>query len=318
MTWRTLRIATIFISIHSLLLFPSPIARAQDRPTEAEVKQAREVADLFMKKLEETGDFSSVIDELYAGDFIERYLRQRALEAEESDSPSDIMFAPGLSYKPELLKQATVDDWRRLYIATNNLFYHVVVIGMNRVANDYLNGREPADEIFDDLIPSTVITLFNNHPILKDVIDKDEEPQSVEPAQEAQPDNAGKGGESESIDSTKKPQSEAAEKKSEPKSIETPEDMRSVTETFQEGLRLLLEAQGDNSPRLTDEAKKAIRMVMETDLMEPKLYVSDKECLGDPPGARHIDVLTPIMFNLMLTEVNGKQRIMWAALFAGD
>lgn len=317
MTRYALRIATIFIITYSLLFTP-PIARAQDRPTEAEAKQAKEVADLFLKRLEETGDFSNVIDELYAGDFIERYLRQKALEAEESDSSYDITFAPGLSYKPELLKQATVDDWRRLYITTHNFFYHVLVIGMNRAANDYLNGREPADEIFDGLIPPTVITLFNSNPILKDVIGEDEKPMSVEPTERPQPDEAEGEGQPDPVAQEEKPQSEAAGKKSGPKSIETPEEMRSVTETLQEGLRLLLEAQDDHALKLTDEAKKAFERLIDSERLEPKVYVSDKECLGDPPGTRHIDVLTPVMFNLMLTEVDGKQRIMWATLFIGD
>ena len=51
MTWYALRIAMILIIIHSLIFFPTPVTLAQDHPTEAEVKQAREAADLFMKLL---------------------------------------------------------------------------------------------------------------------------------------------------------------------------------------------------------------------------------------------------------------------------
>jgi hypothetical protein len=40
---------------------------------------------------------------------------------------------------------------------------------------NYLNGREPDDEIFEDLIPPKVVRLFNNHPVLKDFIDIDVE-----------------------------------------------------------------------------------------------------------------------------------------------
>lgn len=105
MTWRTLRIATILIIIQSLLFFPAPVSRAQDRPTESEIKQAQEAADLFLKRLEETGDFSYLIDEMYAGDFIERYLQEQIRDGEEPNSPSDITFVTGIRYKRDLLSK---------------------------------------------------------------------------------------------------------------------------------------------------------------------------------------------------------------------
>jgi hypothetical protein len=111
---------------------------------------------------------------------------------------------------------------------------------------------------------------------------------------------------------------EAAEKKSEPKLIETPEEIRSVVETLQEGLRLLLEEHGDQSPKLTAIARKAIEKKIEAEGMTPWVHVSDKECFGFPAGVRHLVVLTPIMFNLTLGEIDGKQRIVWANVFAGD
>src|SRR5262249_39842129 len=50
--------------IQSLLFFPAPVSRAQDDPTEAEIKQAQEATNRVLKLLEETGDFSRVIDEM--------------------------------------------------------------------------------------------------------------------------------------------------------------------------------------------------------------------------------------------------------------
>src|SRR5262245_57158834 len=244
MNWYALRIATILIIILSLLLAPAPVSRAQDSPTEAEIKQAQEAASLFSNLLEETGDFSRVIDEMYVEDFIERYLLEQIRDGEESNSSSDLYFSPGFFYKRDLLKQATIEDWRGLYIAANNFFYHVMVISLNKEADDLLNGREPEDEKIDYLIPPKVIKLFNNHPIMKDLID-DDEPESVEPAEVTQDDGAEKKNAPKPIEPAEAPQDNAAEKQSEPKPIETPEEMRSVTETLREGLRLLLEGQGD-------------------------------------------------------------------------
>jgi hypothetical protein len=97
MTRYALPIASILIITHSLLFIPAPVSRAQDRPTEAEVKQAQEAACVFLKLLEESGDFSRVIDEMYVEDFIERYLQEKIHDGEESNSSSDIQFAPGLN-----------------------------------------------------------------------------------------------------------------------------------------------------------------------------------------------------------------------------
>lgn len=316
-----LRIASILIIVHSLIFFPTPVSRAEDRPTEAEVKQAREAADRFIKLLEETGDFSRVIDEMYAGDFIERYLREQTLD-EESNLSSEITFVSGVKCKRDLLKQATLEDWRRLYIASNEFFYHIIIIGTNKSAEDILNDREPDDEIFDNLIPTKVITLFNNHPTLKGFLDieEDDKRKSSDPAEEPQGDAPERKEQPQTDVSEKKEpsQGDVSVKKSEPKPIETPEEMRNVAETLQEALRLFLEAQGDQSSKLTVEAKMAIEKKIRAESMEPRIHVSDKECFGFPAGVRHMDILAPIMFMLIIGEIDGKQKIVWAEMGADD
>lgn len=303
MAWRTLRIATILIIIQSLLFFPATVSRAQDSPIQAELILAQATADLFTKRLDETGDFSRVIDEMYAEDFIERYLQQQIRESEglNLNSCSDIEFLPGLVYKRKLLKRATVEDWKRLYIAASNFTYHINITDLNKHADDILNGRELDDEMSEKCIPSKVIELFNNHPILNGLlgIDVDDED-----------DKSGVG------DADGESQSDAAREESEPKSIETPEEMQGVTETFQEGLRLLLEEHGNHSPGLTDPAKSALEVIRlklkEKGLMEPTIEVVDKKFLGLPPGTRILKVPTPFMFWLLIAEVNGKQKIVFA------
>jgi hypothetical protein len=283
MTWRTLRIATTLIIIQSLLLFPAPVSRAQDHPTEAEIKQAQEATNRVLKLLEETGDFSRVIDEMYAEDFTERYLREQTrLVEKEHSSIFTIMFAFDIECQRSLLKQATIEDWRRLYIATNNLLYHIIVISLNEHANDLLNDREQIADLFENLFPPKVIELFNNHPVLKGVFPT---------GADADP--------------------------SEPKPIETPEDMRSVTETLRKGLQLLFKEQGNHSPRLTGEAKKAIEIIRQrqNEVAGTRIEISDKEYFGLPPGARQLDAPTPLLFGVTLAEINGKQKIVWAQFF---
>jgi hypothetical protein len=306
MTRRALRIAAILlIIIQSLLFYPAPISRAQDHPspTQAELILAQKTADLFMKRIEETGDFSSVIDELYAEDFIERYLQQQILEGKESNSSSVVYFPPGLECNRELLKRATVEDWRRLYIAVNNFLYHITVAGLNKHADDYLNGREPDDERTGRCIPSKVDELLKSNPILSGCTE-DESDKSAD-------------GETE-----EESQSGASGEDCEPKIIETPEEMQDVAEILQEAARLLREDQGDQSPGLTEPAKAALEVMRlklkEEGNMEPSLEVTGKKYLGLPPGTRVLNVPTPIMLWLEIAPVNGKQKIVQAQFLWGD
>ena len=299
MTWRTLRIATILIIIQSLLFFPAPVSRAQDAPTVAEIKQAQEATNRVLKLMEETGDFSRVIDEMYAEDFIERYLREQTrLVEEEHSSIFEIMFALNIECRRDLLKKATIEDWRRLYIATNNFMYHAFVVYLNKHADDLLNDREYIHDMFQSLFPPKALALFKNHSVLKGVFYNfpDANPGAGKPAEERQSDVAGK--------------------ESEPKLMETPEEMRSVAEAFREGMRLLFEEQGNHAPRLTDEAKKVIEMIRQRqdEMVRTRLEISDKEYFGFPPGARLLDAPTPVMFWLTLAEINGKKKIVWAQL----
>jgi hypothetical protein len=304
MSRHALRSATILIIIQSLLFFPAPVSRAQDRPSEAEVILAKETADLFMKRLDETGDFSSVIAEMYAEDFIERYIQQEIIEGKESNSSSYIYFPPGFELKRDLLEQATLEDWRSFYIAVNNFFYHFMVIGLNKNADDILNGREPDDDSIKKIIPPDAIKLFNNQPVLKDFFDLDDDRPGVgEPQGESQ--------------------SYAAWEESGQTSIQTPEEMREFIETLQEGLRLILEKQGDHALRLTESAKSAIevtrlRLNEDGGTMEPRIKVSDEKRLGLPPGTRALVAPTPIFYWLEIADVNGKQKIVQAQLLLGD
>ncbi len=308
MSWYALRFVTILIIIFSLLFVPPPISRADNRPTETEIKQAQDVARLFLKRLEETRDFARVIDEIYAEGFIERYLQEQILEGAESDSSFGIQFAQGLSCKPELLKQATIEDWRKLYVATNNFFYHILILSLNKSAYDYLNGREPEDEILESLVPAKLLSLFNDHPILKDFIEIDEDD------------------ESKSVAAKEERQTDANKKQTGPKIIETPEEMRNVTETLQEGLRLLLEEHGTHSFNMTGDARKALEIKIQAktndnkEFLAPRVRVSENEYFGFSPGVRLLEIQTPGMpfnFILTLTEMSGKQRIVWAELLFG-
>lgn len=292
-------IATIFINLQSLFFFPRIVPRVEDQPTQIEIRQARQTAYLFLRRLEETGDFARVIDELFVEDFIERYVQEQRREVEESGSSGNFAFAAGIECKRDLLDQATADDWRRLYIATYNFFYHTFVLGLNAEADNLLSGREPDDDVFENLIPQNVFALFNNHPMLKNFLDTGSKPKADEPAEESE---------------AKTPDTP---KEREPNVIKTPADIRGVTATLEEGLRLLLEEQGNRSLKLTDQAKRSLAEMEQTVQAKPAVEISEKEYSGYPPGTRIMVVPTSIFLELRLVEVNGRQKIIWADLFSG-
>mgnify|MGYP001024047668 CR=1 FL=1 len=72
-----LQLATTFILVHALGFVSLAQQRAEEIPTPVEIRQARETSALFMKRMEETGDFSRVVEELFVEDFIWRYVQEQ-------------------------------------------------------------------------------------------------------------------------------------------------------------------------------------------------------------------------------------------------
>lgn len=272
-----LQLATTFILVHALGFVSLAQQRAEEIPTPVEIRQARETSALFMKRLEETGDFSRVVEELFVEDFIWRYVQEQKQSLKTSDSSATFSFALGLDCKQDLLTQATTQDWQRLYVANYNFFYHVLVSGLNQSANKLLKGEELDDDAIEKLLPTEVSSLLDADPILKNLL----------------------------------------ESKGDAKAIETLEEVRSVSETLEEGLRLLLASQNSQAKHLTKEAKQVLEQFQLTDFSESRLEISDKEAFFYPAGTRMLLVMTPVLLGLKLVEVDGKQKIVWVEVFAG-
>lgn len=263
-------ISTLQPALQTMVTLP----QSQEEITREEAKRAQEVADLFVKRMIETGDLAPVIDELFVADFIQRYIKHQKNISQESNAPSEIFFAPGLWYKPDLLNQATEDDWRRFYIATYNFLYQVFIVGMNRVANDLLNGNTPDDKEIESIFPQKISEFFNAHPILKNFI----------------------------------------RRKDKQIPIGALEEMRSATVTLEQGLRLLREEVGSGQIKPSDESKKVLEMLNHPDLEKHFVEVSEKEYYGFPPRTRALltHIPLPLMLGVILVDVNGKYKIVWA------
>lgn len=268
-----LRIATLLLL--SILSFG--FCKAQQVPSPEETKQTQEVADLFLKRFEETGDLAQVIQEFYINDWVERYIKQHQKEVTENKLFSgDLFFAPGLWYRPELLKQATNEDWRLLYAATYNVLFQMQVLILNQMAPDLLNGKDPQTDNLENLIPAKLSSLFNEHPILKNFI----------------------------------------RKKAKSVPFSTVEEMRSATVLLKKGAMLQREGNSGKPIGFSKEARQLIALLMKTDFATPVVVPSNEEYFGFPPKTRILFIRTPVGLGLLLTEVKGKTKVIWAEVFA--
>jgi len=237
----------------------------------AESQGAQEVANLFIKRLEETADLSRLFSELYAGDFIERYITQQQKSLARDQRASEaLFFAPGLEYAPQLLRQATPDEWKRFYVATYNFIYSGFVIGMNRSAKDLLSGKEPSSQILKDIYPPKVVKLLGQHPILKNFI----------------------------------------EMKERSKPVGTVEEMRSIITTLEQATTLL-RGEANKRYELTDDSKRLIELLKQSGMLEASVGVTDEEFFGYPRGTRVLYVPTPFMLQLTIVNTDGKYKIVW-------
>ena len=82
-------------------------------------------------------------------------------------------------------------------------------------------------------------------------------------------------------------------------------------------MRLLSASHDNHTIRPTKEAKQVLEQFQLTDFSEPKLEISAEEAFFYPAGTRMLLVMTPVFLGLRLVEIDGKQKIVWAEVFAG-
>ena len=133
--------------------------------TDNEKQQAREIATQFTSRFVETADLNLLVKDLYRSDFIERFKRGKSKEL-GGKSATHLYFVPGLDYNSSLLTDASDEDWRRFYIATNNFLFFGFVSGVKEYS------RNSKDLKATDLYPPTVIKLLDSNPNLANMIER--------------------------------------------------------------------------------------------------------------------------------------------------
>ena len=135
---------------------------AEHQPTNAEDKEARELAVKFTIAFSDTQDLTPVIKDLYFRDFVERYkhFKTEALKSRQVD----LYFAPGLEYGSQLLTAADSQDWQDFYAATNSFVMLGFISGLKASSNETQNIKA------SDLYPPEVIDLLHTKPTLANMI----------------------------------------------------------------------------------------------------------------------------------------------------
>ena len=261
----------LILCVFQALFVASVEVYSVQQPTPAESQSAKEIAVLFSARLDETADISRLFRDLYADDFIERYIKQQKNSTKNQGASHTVFFAPGLQYRPQLLEQATPEDWKRFYVATYNFLYYGIVSGMNRSASDLLIGKPASLEMMETLYPPKVVKLLDEHPILNNFI----------------------------------------RMKESPRPLGSVEEMRDVTATLEQAIMLMRSGRAENQYQLTGDARKLIEVLKKSELLEASVEVADEEFFGYPSRTRIVYITTPLMIQLAIVKVDDKFRIVW-------
>jgi hypothetical protein len=159
-------LAVVLLSVNGVARAAAPVGAGEQKVTEAENREAREVVIQFTKRFAETRDLTPIVSELYFSDFIERYKTSQAEDA--GSNGVERFFVPGLDYNVRLLKEAGTEDWRRFYIAANDLLLLGLVALMKNRPD--VEGEEAPDIKPTDAYPQSVITLLDKNPNLSNMI----------------------------------------------------------------------------------------------------------------------------------------------------
>lgn len=144
---------------------PFVAAAQSEQLTEIEKQQAREIATQFTSRFAETADLNLLVRDLYRGDFVERFRKDRSKNVEDG-SAFDLYFVPGLDYNSRLLTEASAEDWQRFYIAANNFLFFGFVSGIKKVSGGNKDFKST------DLYPPAVIKLLDSNPSLANMIER--------------------------------------------------------------------------------------------------------------------------------------------------
>lgn len=253
------------------------LVKKSQKLTATETKVVQEIALKFNKQVAETGDISSIIDEFFADDFIERFIKEKKREITKNKryfSDDKYPFVTFLYFRPDLLDEANSEDWKRLYISTFNFKYFDTISVVNELAKDIIKDKKLEWENLVQLAnkknwyPPKVFELFENHPNLKGRF--------------------------------------LSSFNSEP--IKTVEELQNTNVILEQGFQLLKEEKNGKFPiEISEEYKK---LEKQKPYFGAKIVFNDVEFFGFPKGTKFISVWVSNGYNLYIVKVKGEYKVL--------
>ena len=267
--------------------------------TAEEEREVREVAERFVRRMEETNDLAPLIGEMFVADYAAR------LHREAVNKPLFLM-SKGIA------EQAGVDGLARYQLALNNCWY----AGGLLLLRHKLTGAKDADDddgdeaedgmgFFRKALPPDIVELFENDPILKrwSVEEANAE------AEENTPDNqAGRFGANNEGRITRPDEND------DDGPIRSVDELRAFTSTLELGATLARRHLGRSSPKpaLLESLRGADDVEnpgAERDRMRPRAWLLTREFYGYAKDTR-IFCANVLLYHMDLVRVGGKLKVL--------
>jgi hypothetical protein len=245
--------------------------------TKEEEQEARAVAAAFSDRLAATRDFTPVVSEFYASDFMSRSLSREAAWAARASSTTFMLDGvPALNFDRSLATRDGGDQhWPRLYVAAATLMHFIY---LSLLSDKSLKDLSDPDKYDDrktfDVLPPEAVKLLNANPTLANFLSK----------------------------------------KGEEVDVKTPDELREVTVTLEEVVRM-------TRPRLASRLSKGKHLAQNLQLMklafqsdEVSSLPADGEGTGYSKDTRFFKVFSPIGYVLTLVKDGGRMKVAWATL----
>ena len=253
--------------------------------TAEEQQEAREVAERFMRRMQETHDLAPLIGEMFVADYAAR-LQQEALNK------------PLALLSRSAVEQASREELVRYQLAFNNSLYAASLLFLA------YKTAYPAEEDIDEwgaayyrrLLPPDIIELFKGDPILKALLEED----SGERGEEGQP-GASPSEKPEVIDHDDEP-------------IQSREQLRHFTSTLEHALVLAHKHLAAAPVKLTlaggqKGASEEESRTAEREAMKARAWILNREFYGAPIGTR-IFCVDAAPYHMDLIRVDGKLKVL--------
>jgi len=290
---------------------PSVVQEVSDatKITAEEKQEVLEVAERFVRRMQETNDLTPLIGEIFVADYAER-LHQEAI--------NNSLFLMSKS----VAEQASREELARYSLALNNcgyvggllLFRYKLAHAKEEDDND---GGDDEDSIayFKKALPPDILELFKTNPILKGLFEDNTNEQTEEVAPDGQveksnADNGVQAQQSKADDDVQVKQFDADDDEL----IRNVEQLRSFTSTLELGAMLARKHLGQSSfkPTLLERhegANDEENWAAERDRMKPRVWMLSKEFHGYPKDTR-IFCANVLLYHMDLVRVDGKLKVL--------